>query len=162
MKRCGRCKEWKDVGSFAVRRHRGDGLQPYCRGCQHVVYTSYYAKHRHAFRAMLAERAGRQRLINRTFVAEYLRDHPCVDCGLADPIVLEFDHVRDTKIADIASMVYAPVALRTLQREIKKCDVRCANCHRRRTARSWRYTLRRPERQERDEAVTERRWLLAW
>ena len=64
---------------------------------------------------------------------EYLREHPCTDCGEADPIVLDFDHLRD-KVANISLMVTQRQAWRVIQEEITKCEVVCANCHRRRTA----------------------------
>jgi hypothetical protein len=69
-------------------------------------------------------------------VRTYLLNHPCVDCGEADPVVLEFDHVRGIKVASVSRMVNIVVALPLLKAEIAKCEVRCANCHRRRTART--------------------------
>ncbi len=59
---------------------------------------------------------------------------PCVDCGEPDPIVLEFDHVRGEKRADVDSLITVGCSRALLLAEIAKCDVRCANCHRRRTA----------------------------
>lgn len=60
--------------------------------------------------------------------------HPCVDCGEPDPIVLDFDH-RDRKAKSFTiSAYYANVSEARLRAEIAKCDVRCANCHRRKTA----------------------------
>jgi hypothetical protein len=64
--------------------------------------------------------------------------HPCVDCGEADPIVLEFDHVRDTKVNGISDLVYRNANLAVIQAEIDKCEVRCANCHRRVTVKRLR------------------------
>jgi hypothetical protein len=69
---------------------------------------------------------------NRQFIVDYLRAHPCVDCGEADIVVLEFDHLRD-KVASISQMIRNNELARIIE-EIAKCDVVCANCHRRRTA----------------------------
>jgi len=76
----------------------------------------------------------------RVWMAEYLRRHPCVDCGLSDIRTLEFDH-RDTgqKSAAVAELARNGYSLRRVQAEIELCDVRCANCHRVRThkQRGW-------------------------
>jgi hypothetical protein len=66
---------------------------------------------------------------------EYLLQHPCVDCGEADPVVLEFDHVNGDKDGNIGNMIGSGRTWRRLLIEIDKCEVRCANCHRRATAR---------------------------
>jgi hypothetical protein len=58
-----------------------------------------------------------------------------VDCGESDPVVLDFDHVRGSKRFSIAIAVTLGYPWETLLREIEKCEVRCANCHRRKTAR---------------------------
>jgi hypothetical protein len=57
----------------------------------------------------------------------------CVDCGETDPIVLEFDHEPGNKVDIISRMVQQRAWNATLA-EIAKCSVRCANCHRRKTA----------------------------
>lgn len=51
----------------------------------------------------------------------------CVDCGNKDYRVLDFDHVRGTKLFSLHS---AHRALKSIYAEIEKCEVRCANCHR--------------------------------
>ena len=75
---------------------------------------------------------------NRGRVLVYLRDHPCVDCGESDPVVLQFDH-RGAKRANIARMLKDGFTWRQIEDEIAKCDVRCGNCHRRKTAREQGY-----------------------
>jgi hypothetical protein len=59
----------------------------------------------------------------------------CKDCGVTDFAVLEFDH-RDpaTKVRDISSLAGGAGSWRAIEAEIAKCDVVCANCHRKRTA----------------------------
>ena len=76
----------------------------------------------------------------RNLVSDYLSENPCVDCGEADIIVLDFDHKTD-KIKNIAEMIKNSCSINSMMNEIKKCEVRCVNCHRRKTARdlgNWR------------------------
>jgi hypothetical protein len=76
-------------------------------------------------RALAAERAA--------YLVAFFESHPCVDCGENDPVVLEFDHVGD-KAFNISKGLRDRPWTAVLD-EIGKCDVVCANCHRRRTAR---------------------------
>lgn len=68
---------------------------------------------------------------------DYFKTHPCVDCGENDYIVLEFDHVRSNKVASISSLIGSGYSVDTVKREIAKCEVRCANCNRRKTAKQF-------------------------
>jgi hypothetical protein len=62
------------------------------------------------------------------------KNKPCADCGKRYPhYVMDFDHVRGRKLFTISH--YITVTLARLLREIAKCDVVCANCHREREAR---------------------------
>lgn len=87
-----------------------------------------YDRSEHA-RAKARERRAR----NKAFRDEYLLTHPCVDCGEADPIVLDFDHVRGQKRYNVSPMWNSSYGLARIQAEIAKCEVRCSNCHRRKT-----------------------------
>jgi hypothetical protein len=83
------------------------------------------------------ERRKQNMLKNREYVFEILKQSSCVDCGESDPIVLDFDH-RDpsTKYRSVCDCV-RDCALKRVKEEIAKCDVVCANCHRRRTAKQF-------------------------
>lgn len=70
------------------------------------------------------------------FIKHYLWMIGCQDCGEPDPNVLDFHHVRGKKKFNIARAVSAGFALRTIIKEIGKCRVVCANCHRRHTGKS--------------------------
>jgi hypothetical protein len=84
---------------------------------------------------------GREEIMRR--IRSYKLGKSCVDCGESDPIVLEFDHVRGEKRADIGRMSQVATWAK-IEDEIAKCELRCANCHRRKTARqfNWKVTGR--------------------
>lgn len=82
-------------------------------------------------------------LSHQTEIWNYLQQHPCIDCGEKDPVVLEFDHVRGVKAGTISHNLDDWSQAR-LDEEIAKCVVRCANCHRRITykrANSFRHRM---------------------
>ena len=56
----------------------------------------------------------------------------CVDCGITNHIVLDFDHLRDKKY-NISRMIHDGFSWAAIKKEISKCEVVCANCHRVRT-----------------------------
>lgn len=82
------------------------------------------------------DKAKRNRLVSKnrnfSYLYKYLLEHPCVDCGEGDPIVLEFDHVRGQKQRNVSNLIMC--SLDKIIKEIDKCEVRCANCHKRKTA----------------------------
>lgn len=55
--------------------------------------------------------------------------HPC-PCGESDIRCLDFDHIRGEKDRNISRMVRDGYSLESIKREIEKCVVLCANCHR--------------------------------
>lgn len=65
-----------------------------------------------------------------------LKSKPCADCGIEYPFyVMDFDHVRGEKKYAIGEH---SIPWEAIAEEIEKCDVVCANCHRKRT---WQRTI---------------------
>lgn len=71
---------------------------------------------------------------NREYVLSYLKKQYCIDCGENDPVVLQFDHVRGKKKHDISHLIRGQYSIKSIIEEIKKCEVRCGNCHLKRTS----------------------------
>lgn len=128
MKKCSRCHNTKPLEAF---NRRGDKHQSACRECQSKWYREHSTQHQKSVHANNKRYVKR----NQKFVMDYLLTHPCVDCQEPDPVVLEFDHVRGKKKYNIATMIRLAMSIAAIEREIAKCEVRCANCHRRATAR---------------------------
>jgi hypothetical protein len=133
MNRCGRCGELKPVEEFAWRRKEKGQRHNYCRPCHADYHREHYLANRERYIAQAAAQKQALRLERTRYLIEYFKTHPCVDCGETDPVVLEFDHLRD-KSFDISQKLISYRWQRILD-EIEKCEVVCANCHRRRTAR---------------------------
>ena len=130
--RYSRCGETKVEHEFAWRRRRILQRDTYCRACRAEYGREHYLRNRQRYIDQEAARK-RDRRIERTHrLLEYFRDHPCVDCGETDPIVLEFDHLADKDFDIGTSLDRRP--WEAILAEIAKCEVVCANCHRRRTA----------------------------
>ncbi len=128
----GPCALSKSLDQF---NKRGSGLQPWCKSCNAARSRTYYADNREKHRKVIRAQTLRYIKRNQEWIVSYLRAHPCVDCGEADIIVLEFDHQRD-KLANVSSLICEPASPKRLKAEVEKCEVVCANCHRRRTAKS--------------------------
>jgi hypothetical protein len=65
---------------------------------------------------------------------DVIKDAPCTDCQKMFPTVaMDFDHVREPKIATISQLVTRDTTWVKILTEIGKCELVCANCHRTRT-----------------------------
>jgi hypothetical protein len=132
MRACTKCGEMKPLEAFPPVRRGEAKLQTWCRECFAAYGREYYRKNREAQKARLMRNVATTRADNRRRIIEYLRTHPCVDCGESDPVVLEFDHLNDN-VADVSAYASSGRTWSRIQAEIDKCQVRCANCHRRKT-----------------------------
>jgi hypothetical protein len=128
LKRCGRCGDELPLTAF---NRMGDGRQHWCREC----FRTYFRARGDVHRRQVAVRQRRISAAAREVVVAYLAEHPCRDCGATDVAVLEFDHV-DGKTHDVAFLIGHGAPAERIHAEIERCEVRCANCHRRATA--WR------------------------
>jgi hypothetical protein len=130
-KYCNSCEQVKPVEEFARNSSRRDGLQVECRTCKGTRDRAYHSAvpQRRAPAQRVRRAALRQRLY------EYMAERTCADCPESDPVVMEFDHVRGEKKANVGDLLARGSGWPAMLEEIGKCEMVCANCHRRRTAR---------------------------
>lgn len=139
---CPNCGEERDAELDFSWKYKDRGIRnTRCRYCQSQVSKQHYKNNKQSY----ADRTRAREVLvtedTRRKLAEYLSCHPCVDCGETDIRILDFDHVRGKKSGDISRMMNIGCSRSTIEAEIAKCEVRCANCHRIRESKknaSWR------------------------
>ena len=120
---CTKCKKRKEHG-------KGQG---WCKDCRNSHRRSEYNDNEEHRKKEIKESVIRQQeryQKNMKIVHEYKRRNPCVDCGCSDIRCLEFDHRDESKKSFTIGQVMQQKKIKAIMREIYKCDVRCANCHR--------------------------------
>jgi len=136
-KQCSTCKRSLPLSEFAVKNRRTGLRSSKCRACQRAYAKAHYRKNRDKYLAKARRRNAAERERFAAMVLGYLSEHPCVDCGATDLRILEFDHREGGEKTAAVSAFLRAFDWDGLIAEIAKCDVRCANCHRRRTARQF-------------------------
>lgn len=124
MKKCSKCNLNKSDSEFIA----GKSKRYHCHSCQKQYVREHYKKNRKQY----YERNKKRKVEVIQEVKLYLESKKCVDCNIDDIRVLEFDHVRGKKHKHLSRLIHEstwPI----VKKEIEKCDVVCANCHRIRT-----------------------------
>jgi hypothetical protein len=140
LKVCCTCKRSLPLREFSLKNRRTGLRAAKCKACQRAYAKEHYRKNRDKYLAKASRRNAVERERLAMMLRAYLEEHPCVDCGVADLTILDFDHRNPSeKTATVNALMRSWNWERVLS-EIAKCDVRCANCHRRRTARQRGWT----------------------
>ena len=148
QKKCNHCGVWKDEEEFNWRYKAIGVRNRTCRECMVEFNKRYYqGENGERHLRQVKERTEKARATAKEYVYQYLLTHPCVGpdrtgCPYneTDPVVLEFHHREPGgKDMDITQMLSGGYSLKRIQAELEKCDVLCASCHRRVTAkeRGW-------------------------
>lgn len=137
---CTICNRSKPLDEFSWKNKAKGIKEGRCKDCKREYVKAHYRKNAELYKKRARAYTSGQRDRNAQLMVEYLHQHPCVDCGESDVVVLEFDHLEDKDYA-VTVMVNHGYAWETIMGEIAKCEVRCSNCHKRRTAktRGWKW-----------------------
>lgn len=128
MKQCSKCNEYKSEDDFYISKKRKDGLQPYCKKCLKITTLSdYYDNNR---KDIFLQRANDRRNVCRKYVNEIKSERGCYFCGEKEFVCLDFHHLEQEGKDKPISFLVAAKSMKKLIKEIEKCIVVCANCHR--------------------------------
>jgi len=140
-KYCGKCKKSLPIESFAFKSKLRKKYCAYCKVCNRIYQKRHYLLNADDYKNKRTVRRERVRREYFKLIRDYLESHHCIDCGEKDILVLEFDHVRGEKFSEVTTMINDTYSWDKILKEIDKCDVRCANCHRRKTAKQFGWYL---------------------
>lgn len=138
MKKCDTCKQEKELIEYNKNRTKKDGLNSICKICSRARSKKYYLENHDKHIKNIIRRNKEQETRIKTWVASYLRNNNCVDCNENNIVVLEFDHLKNKEF-NISTMIHRRFSILRIKKEIEKCEVVCANCHRIRTAKQYNY-----------------------
>lgn len=133
---CLKCKIIKCVSEFSFKHKAKGKLHPYCKTCFSFLRREAYLNNKEYYKTKTTLRKKAVIEENKQKLIVYLSSKLCVDCSESDIRVLEFDHVRGEKTRGVSQMISRGCSWKTIEKEIAKCDIRCCNCHRRKTIES--------------------------
>lgn len=139
MKICSKCSVAKQESEYFLKDRKTGRLHAQCKQCYKAHRATYaqlhYQKYGNLYRERAKVRRDRMRQSLRSQMKQYLENKVCKLCGESDPRVLDFDHIDPTtKSFGIARALTNGVPWNKIIAEMEKCQILCANCHRRKTA----------------------------
>ena len=141
---CKTCKEERDAEEDFSWEYKSLGIrQKRCKICQAELSKRHHEINKEKYNELTRLKKMRTRSQNKDRLYAYLSAHSCIDCGQADIRLLEFDHVSGEKTGGLAHFLSWGFNWSTIEAEIAKCEIRCANCHRIKTieqGKGWRST----------------------
>ena len=131
-KECPKCEQTLPLSKYGKRR---DGRPTsYCKECQRRLSKQHYQENKKKYnqrRRVLQKE--QQKNIRQ--VRDILKSEPCTDCGKKHPTwAMDFDHRDPSKKSfTIGRAATTAISYKKFMKEIEKCDLVCALCHRYRT-----------------------------
>lgn len=138
---CPKCTNEHPIEFFNWKDKKKGRRSTICKNCTRKYGTTYYQDNAEEMKGNSMRSNMRRRQENALKMYEYLKVHPC-PCGESDPLVLDPDHLRDKK-SNISKMLNNGYTWNGIMKELAKCEIKCANCHRRKTGKEqgWRKAL---------------------
>lgn len=123
MKTCNKCKIAKEELEFVFKCKEKNIRQSICKECQKTYKLKHYYQNKEAHY--------KRNKKTENIIRDYINSVKIQGCSLCDEkeiSCMDFHHLKD-KNDEIAKMAKKG-SLEKVKKEIKKCIVLCANCHR--------------------------------
>ncbi|MEO8970586.1 MAG: hypothetical protein ABI406_03180, partial [Ktedonobacteraceae bacterium] len=128
---CTYCGIERDAESDFRWEYKSRGIRmKRCKYCQSELSKLHYQNNKQAYKVRSSVRKAQILDENKPLLYAYLISHPCIDCGQINIRLLEFDHIYEPKSGEISDLLRQGFNWTTIEAEIAKCEIRCANCHR--------------------------------
>jgi hypothetical protein len=126
---CCRCSQPRPVEDFNKNRKRRDGLQSFCRTCDNGQRRAWYRQPGMKDAEIARNREQRRAIVE--WFAELKSRLKCDQCPENHPATLDFHHRNaEEKDFGLAELSRKSTNKDRILRELAKCQVLCANCHR--------------------------------
>lgn len=132
LKICCSCEKELDISNFSISKKRKDGLQSQCINCQKTYRRNHYLKNKEKYK----EKSKKWKKAFHTWFQKFKTTLVCQKCDENHPACLEFHHKDPNEKESSVSQLVQYGNKKKLLEEIKKCDVLCANCHRKHHAKN--------------------------
>lgn len=132
---CYKCKKNVSFSGFSWKNKKNNIKSGKCKDCTNAYTREHYKNNKEYYKKKSKKHSKRYINIGRNLVYGFKLSNPCFACGESNPIVLEFDHIDPkTKRHDVSYMATHGFSAKSIEEEIAKCIILCANCHREKTA----------------------------
>ena len=124
---CSKCLESKPLDCFYVNKTKKDGRSFVCKTCHKEYNKKHYSDNKNVYK----QSAKLSRDKRKKWWLDKKSNLKCSVCDENHPATLDFHHTDPlVKDGDLSKMIGNGVKLENILKEIEKCVVLCANCHR--------------------------------
>jgi hypothetical protein len=125
MKKCAGCKTMKQTSSFNRSSLQKSGLRTRCKDCERIAARLFYKNNPTPYRqrAKVQKKKLKETLFR---CMDWLRLSGCVFCGEKEACALDFHHMQPGRPVTQA----ANHSRSSFIKEVCKCILVCATCHR--------------------------------
>jgi hypothetical protein len=126
-KKCAKCCEIKPLDEFLWRNKSKNQKHSVCRICYKELRKKSYINNSDYYK----NKSKKRRVEHSKLYEKYKKNSFCKICGENESACLDFHHI-DSSIKDfsVSTMKYSSGSFETTMKEIEKCIILCANCHR--------------------------------